>query len=718
MSSNGVSEKKVDQYHHYIPRFILRRYQVGPVKSKAERRRLFKKTGIDPEYVHYWDVAKGTLDNLYRDCNNTENVNAVEQKLSMLESRAAAVIKDLHSALPTNRFSVKRRPLEDLRKFLLIMHLRNVGIKDSYFDEDQNGPVREWIKHYKQSQGFKTSAEAWLGNLQYYLDNSHSQIMTHAAEILDKYGYRHIMEWLCGRTSGTEIENGPAITYQSNCGSKYTCVWEAAEGEEFALTHNGFGLWEGIVNGFPCVHNIFVVSPRIVIVLRLNELEPDDVVSSVLVHIKQPPPDVEYHGCSIFPGLGTHKELEAYRSSKRAEEDVFHFNVKRLTVAETMHVNHILLDNVRNDGSVTFASKACMLRTARAYLNPFYLQRNRKIPGLIKLLEDTLTSYETSEGDIDPRKLVHLELFTLLMDISTGKKLYVSAYDRAWAVTNLLGASRDFSSIFALELDERCRSIYMKFLCDCHQVLFIPLAELVETLPDDTSESLFTVLYEAMETCGFVRSTTGSKVDTLQDEALALAFLELACDDVSAWYKLITSDPRAAPILSQLFEEGTTPDDGMIELVMHVVTNPAKFKSDYERALVLHRAVCVSGPLRDDLPVYCSSSIAAIVHGVAKLVPVSSQSAEPKVRLAMRLSQTHWLKLLGMVKGLMAQGGLSFTSGQGKVPSTDLRQATDDVIVIGVLTWMAKHRRDFLNNFCRPRNIHLVETGKRSDAKK
>ncbi|KAI6004387.1 hypothetical protein F5J12DRAFT_942472 [Pisolithus orientalis] len=306
MSSNGVSEKKVDQYHHYIPRFILRRYQVGPVKSKAERRRLFKKTGIDPEYVHYWDVAKGTLDvrpigqvygeqNLYRDCNNTEN------------------------PFQQTRFSVKRRPLEDLRKFLFIMHLRNVWIKDSYFDEDQNGPAREWIKHYKQSQGFKTSAEAWLGNLQYYLDNSHSQMMTHAAELLDKYGHGHILEWLCGRTSVTEIEKGPAITYRNNCGLKYTCVWEAAEGEEFVLTHNGFGLWEGIINGFPCLHDIFVVSPRIVIVFRLRGLDLDDIVSSVLVHIEQSPPNVEYHGCPIFPGLGTHKEMEAYRSSKQAE---------------------------------------------------------------------------------------------------------------------------------------------------------------------------------------------------------------------------------------------------------------------------------------------------------------------------------------------------------------------------------------------------------------
>ncbi|KAI6169771.1 hypothetical protein EDD17DRAFT_1463334, partial [Pisolithus thermaeus] len=399
--------KKSDQYHHYVPRFILRRYQVGPVRSKAERRRFFRKTGVDPEYVHYWDVAQGTLDvrpigqvfgtqNLYRDCKNTENVNAIEQKLSMLEGRAAAVIGNLHTALPTNKFSVKRRQLEDLRKFLFIMQYRNVAIKDSYFDEDLNPRMGKCIMHYRQTHGFETPVEAWLGTLQYYLDNSHSQIMTQAAEITDKYGLEYMKKILRGHTSGTEIENLPAISYQSNCGNKYTCIWQAAEGEEFVLTHNGFGLWEGIINGLPCLHDVFVVSPHVVIVFRhkatlqLGINMPAPIVTSALVQIEQPPPEVEYRGCSIFPGQDTCTKMETYRSSKQAEEDVFHFDVKRLTATETMLVNHVFLDNVLHDGSITFASKACMLRTARTYLNPLYFQRNRKVPDFIKLLEDTL----------------------------------------------------------------------------------------------------------------------------------------------------------------------------------------------------------------------------------------------------------------------------------------------------------------------------------------
>ncbi|KAI6038518.1 hypothetical protein EDC04DRAFT_3063288 [Pisolithus marmoratus] len=472
MSPNGRNERKLDQYHHYIPRFILRRYQVGPVRSKTERQRLFRKTGVDPESVYYWDVAKGTLDlrpigkvygvqNLYRDCKNAENVNAIEQKLSVLEARAAFVISNLHKNLPTNKFSVKRRPLEDLRKFLFIMHLRNVRLRDNYYDEDKNRPIQQWVKNYRQTHGFNTPTEAWLGTMQYYLDNSHSQIMAQAAESMDKHGPKHIIDFLQG--SGVGPENFPALTYQVHCGSKYTCIWQAAEGEEFVLTHNGFGLWEGLIDGLPGLHSVYVISPRVVIVFRTRAVfefptfapasAHPPIISSDLASIAHPSPVVEYHGS--FPAQGKAADLEAYRGSKQAEEDVFHFDVKRLTVAETVTVNRFLLDNVYSDGSVTFASKACMLRTARSYCKTLDIQWNPKVPVLIKLLEDNLATSKTSEDDVDPRKLVHFELFILLMDVSTGKKSYNSVYDRARAVVKLLTENMDFSSVFASELDER-----------------------------------------------------------------------------------------------------------------------------------------------------------------------------------------------------------------------------------------------------------------------
>ncbi|KAG6330700.1 hypothetical protein ID866_8386, partial [Astraeus odoratus] len=416
-----------DQYQHFIPRFILRQYQVGPRRSKAERQRIYRRTGIDPEYVYYWDIAKGTLDtrpigqvygvyNLYQDCKNTDNVNAAEQKLSVLERKAATIINDLHAALPTRKFSIKRRPLEDLRKFLFIMHYRHSSLASVYFDENHpdNIVVRLWIEQYKRSHALGSPAEVWLHVLLYYLDNSHSQLMNHAAEIMDKYGVVHFHTSMMKNHIPPDLEHYPAVAYQTSCGGHYTCIWEAADGEEFVLTHNGFGLWEGLINGEPDIHRIFVISPRIVIVLRMGMIMLDDVaktlrsaISSSLLAIEQIPPEVVYNKKQGFPtedGDGLMGTVENYRSSKPAEEDLFDFNIKKLTAAETMLVNEVLLVNVQKDGT------------------------NPVISDLVKLLEDDLTSSDPISS-IDPLKLVHFELFTLLLDISTGQGRFVSAYD-------------------------------------------------------------------------------------------------------------------------------------------------------------------------------------------------------------------------------------------------------------------------------------------------
>lgn len=46
------------------------------------------------------------------------------------------------------------------------------------------------------------------------------------------------------------------------------------------------------------------------------------------------------------------------------------------------------------------------------------------------LLEDTLTSSDTAERDIDPKNLVYFELFILLQDMFTGKKSSLSMRPR------------------------------------------------------------------------------------------------------------------------------------------------------------------------------------------------------------------------------------------------------------------------------------------------
>ena len=556
----------------------------------------------------------------------------------------------------------------------------------------------------------------WLHMLNYYLDNSHSQLMTHAAGITDKYGMGGVMGFMLPDNQvPPEIEHFPAISYQTNCGGHYTCIWQAADEEEFVLTHNGFGLWEGRVDGKPHVHRIFIISPRVIIVLRSNVLTIEDVakkiapsIQSSLLEIEHGSPAVAYRGTQEFPLGDTLTTTENYRSSKQAEEDVFTFSIKKLTVTQTMEVNSVLLDNIWKDGSVTFVSKTNMLRTARTFSGvPYHVFRNPRIFGLLKLLEDDLKS-ENASG-IDPMKVVHFELFGLLLDASTGNGMFISAYERARNVLAVIVDQIHFSSVFASEIEERVGTVCAQFLSNCDGDRLPPYVSWVETLPLETSTALFSFVFAVMEGSGFARAPSTSPLDVIQDEAVVLTFLEHVSVNVDGWYKLMTSDAGAALILSQLFEEGTTPDDVMMTLVTHVAASPQKCNSHYERACVLHRAICVSGPMRNKLTMYCSSSIAAIVTELSLIIPSNKRSEQPNARLSNRLSQAHWLQLVQMIKDSMGQGGVSFTSGRGELPSSDIRHMADDVVVVGVLLWMAKERSNFLDNFCRPRKIPLVK---------
>jgi hypothetical protein len=251
------------------------------MKSKEERRREFRRTGVQPEYVHYYDIATGSLDirpigkvygatNFYQDVRNNDDINELEHKLSLLEGQAASIITDLHKALPQGTFTLKRRSLELLRKFMFIMHYRNISCSSVYFQADHpdNARARQWIESFMKAKDIQSAPEIWLHFLRYYLDTSHSDIMQDAAELIEKYGEEGLQKMMAESHIPPDLEHFPAYTYHVHANSYFFSIWEAAEGKEFIITHNAFGLWEGLKGGCPDLHRIFVVSPRVAIILR------------------------------------------------------------------------------------------------------------------------------------------------------------------------------------------------------------------------------------------------------------------------------------------------------------------------------------------------------------------------------------------------------------------------------------------------------------------
>ena len=65
-----------------------------------------------------------------------------------------------------------------------------------------------------------------------------------------------------------------AISYQQQATLYFLGVWEAADTDEFVLTSSSFGLYEGCLktNRRVMLHRLFVISPRLVVVLRVTAL--------------------------------------------------------------------------------------------------------------------------------------------------------------------------------------------------------------------------------------------------------------------------------------------------------------------------------------------------------------------------------------------------------------------------------------------------------------
>ncbi|KAG0693700.1 hypothetical protein DFH29DRAFT_816087 [Suillus ampliporus] len=377
-TDDAVRAPTANQFQHFISRFILRKFQVEPPMSRGERQKEFRLTGVYPGHVHYYDVATRSLDirpigkvygvpGIYQDVHNTENINELEEKLGALESLAAPIIEDLHDAIHQGTFTLKRGSLELLQKFLFIMYYRHESRSSQSFrvDRPENAKARHWIEHFMKANGIQSAVEMWLHVLRYYLDGSHSDILQDATELVEKYG-----------EEGLEEMHFPAITYQNYVDDYFLSIWEAAKGEEFILTHNSFGLREGVADGCPNLHRIFVISPRIAIVLCNALLRPENkgrkkrssLKSCLLDANPAPATQIYTNGRGgIRCEHGNFKSPVRYTSSKEGGNDSFLFKITKLTRRQTLDLNSVVLANVKDTGSLTFLTGKKMLRTARAF---------------------------------------------------------------------------------------------------------------------------------------------------------------------------------------------------------------------------------------------------------------------------------------------------------------------------------------------------------------
>ncbi|TEB24599.1 hypothetical protein FA13DRAFT_1739157 [Coprinellus micaceus] len=474
------------QYHHYIPRFILRQFQTpdpdgsdgtrGSTKSRRERERdraRAQRLGlpVNTEDITVFDMATQSIKavplakafgfaNLYEDPAKIGDAGHLEKKLASLERDASVVLNKLYARVTegADTFTIPRPELELMRKFLFLMHYRRSEHIKTYFQEDHpgNADIRDWIHHLKEQRGYTSDSQIWLDGLRYYLDTPHSDIMAASQQQPN-------------RIDGNLDVNTPADQWHSVAYAKYSSqyfmgIWRASEASEFVLGDNSYGLWEGQFMGETGLFHIYVVSPQITLVLKMS-MAKGQSAPSAFEHST-----LSNHPLNAPSPLYVKTQSTALRiddlPSLISQDDRFTYTIHRLSHHQTYLVNQVVLSNLGRDGLLVFSSVEAMAKTARLFDTPpgpntLSKANRRAVQALASCLSGPGESNGPNDGNDGSSRskgvVTHLLLLppsdesrslkedrafnALLVRILSGEKTFRSDYDRAQHIYRRLPVS-------------------------------------------------------------------------------------------------------------------------------------------------------------------------------------------------------------------------------------------------------------------------------------
>ncbi|KAF8324398.1 hypothetical protein F5887DRAFT_1290445 [Amanita rubescens] len=344
------SQDSVPPYHSPLHPQVLPEYST-PIEEVSRSTENLRQTGKDPRKLRVFNLSTGVLDelsfddaygvhNLYRDYKNIDDIDEVESKLGQLvEHPSVELIQSIHADAAGGRdIVVSREKLERLRKFIFIMFFRQVGVSHHFFDAVA-----------RRGGGSATALDMWLRALAYIIDTLHNDLIKQGFECMPGFG---------------DARADPA----KSC--KLT-----APGREFVLTDNNMGLFEGLANFLSPsfgrlslpetlpqgLHRLFVISPTMTFVLRLNDniintmaRERQVLINGDLDKIPKILPVSKTVG-----DMPLDKNIHQYRAGP-GQKDKFTFTITTLTPEQTDQVNFVLLREVKKNGFLSFKdTKLC-----------------------------------------------------------------------------------------------------------------------------------------------------------------------------------------------------------------------------------------------------------------------------------------------------------------------------------------------------------------------
>ncbi|RIA86209.1 hypothetical protein C1645_780117 [Glomus cerebriforme] len=379
-----MQQEQKDQYHHYIPRFLLRNFAINYYERIfVNNKNLFKQRGHKRNFrdknkeealLQTYDRTKSQFDvslvaktygieNMYKDFNH-EDVMRVESKLAKLEGQVARVIHDIvRTSQKESQIVLLNTDLNDLCKFLFIMDYRKPYRWSQFKNENFDSRTWPFMKQFMQEYKLKSTLEVWLQNIHEILITDHKDI---------KDSLRIFMP---------DRED-----YVNRMMDRFLVIWQAGENDEFVTTNNGFGTFEGINEildePFPqfkfnyAFHYFYVISPKLVLVLCSVFLR-EEIISpfkcqTIFENVPRPP----VPKCVRLNNKNNHRtdgnvtlieRLINAQGFKTETSDKYTFPFVKVTSATVHLVNAVILNESKPDEIMSFLSHSCLYKSIVKY---------------------------------------------------------------------------------------------------------------------------------------------------------------------------------------------------------------------------------------------------------------------------------------------------------------------------------------------------------------
>jgi hypothetical protein len=402
--TGGQPKLPNSQYHHFIPRFILRNFTHPPNQaSKGSRSK--KKGGHrhNEPMLYTLDLSKPTteitetsvsrtfgLTDMYRDFKHASNQHYLEEQLSKLESNAGRIIRKIQKGFEAGDADVwLTRPDRDtLRKFLFIMKYRSSRMHKRFYHKDTSEYSendKEILLPYMRKKGFTKPVDVWFDNIKAMLELKMDPQGKWMNNLLERI-YPDDAKWFISHTQ---------MMYLSLCKP-------SSEDDEFLLTENAYGIHEGpssfninentgeLIPGSYTEYHVFaVISPRLIMVLRSFLLPvPEEDFDEEIREYRQTMHRLNYEqhnfpesSESVLADLPITKPRNSYsrivggrvvllegEDGTRRSDHKFLFRFFPLTTTHVDKINAIMLEQSTRISAIVIKSRAGARKTIESYL--------------------------------------------------------------------------------------------------------------------------------------------------------------------------------------------------------------------------------------------------------------------------------------------------------------------------------------------------------------